>query len=229
MIVTLNSTFTICNGADITAAVLDTEGLRMQQTTQETLRSRAECPTYFHSRASRVIPLVYPVTYPPCASFAAAALEARQIIATCPKGGVLTEQQDGTLITYADSKVESIEVTRRGVTNQFTFTLTAVDPDTAALSTLAQLNMSYIANLHTITSLTGGTATALDGYVTTDVTVGFTAFLPALVIGSIAQAKMMQLVTGTDAENADPTAGLIVIRPDDYHASTNAKVWKEKL
>jgi hypothetical protein len=76
-------------------------------------------------------------------------------------------------------------------------------------------------------ALTG--ETKLDGLTTADVAVGFTAFLPALLISSIAVAKMFQLVTGTDAENADPTAGTLIIRPDDYNASTNAKVWKEKL
>jgi len=230
MIVTLNSSFVICNGTDLTLPVMDTETLSLTQETQVAQYVRAAWPTFFHSRASQTIPLVYPVTYPPCASVAAAVLQSRQILAQCPKGGVLTEQSGSTLITYADAKLDGIDVMRRGLTNLFTFKLTAVDPDTnTTLSTLAQLNMNYIANLYAITGLMGGGSTKLDGYTTTDVSVGFTAFLPALLISSVAVPKMMQLVTGTDAENTDPAAGLIIVRPDDFHSSSNPKVWKEKL
>jgi hypothetical protein len=105
-----------------------------------------------------------------------------------------------------------------------TFNLPEDDPP--AQIPPAQMDARYVANLHTITGLTGGTATDLDGYTTTDVAAGFTAFiLPT--IGGVVQPKTFRLIAGTTAENTDPTAGLLVVRPDDYHASTNAKVWVE--
>ena len=68
-----------------------------------------------------------------------------------------------------------------------------------------------------ITALTGGTGSSLD----TLVTAGglYTSRILIVFIGSA--AKFYTLVAGTDAE-ASPA----VIRPDDYNASTNAKVWK---
>lgn len=230
MIVTLNSTFEIANGTDRLAQILAEENFGVRQQTQTVTKCRAEWLTGFHSRASRSIPLQYKVTFPACASLEAAYAQARSIPLSCPKGGVLTEQIGSTLTTFSDAWIEGeIGVERQGVRNVFTFNLTAVDPDTVTISTLAQLNMNYVVNLYAITGLAGGGSTNLDGYTTTDVSVGFTAFLPALLISSVAVPKMMQLVTGTDAENTDPTAGVIIVRPDDYNASTNPKVWKEKL
>lgn len=223
MIVTLAG-FEIANGIDRTLRVLGNDSFSLTQTTDEELLLRDGWPTFFTARASRVIPLTYEVTFPACDSLAAALLQARQIPATCPKGGTLTEQLGATLITYASAKVESIRAERRGVSNQFTFQLSATDPDTAALSPLAQMNSTYVANLSAITGLTGGGATKLDGYVTTDVPVGFTAvILPD--VGGVIVSRTFRLIAGTTAENTDPSAGALVVRPDDYNASTNAKVW----
>lgn len=224
MIVILDSSFTICNGTDLVLPLLDTETLTLTQETQVSQRARAAWPTFFHSRSTQSIPLVYPVCYAPCADIAAAVLQSRQVLAQCPKGGVLTEQSGSTLITYADAKLDSISVTRRGLTNLFTFSLTATDPDTAALSTLAQMDLRYVWNLSSITGLTGGGATNLDGLTTTDVTVGCSALITP-TIGGLVIPKTFRLIAGTTAENADPAAGALVIRPDDYNASTNAKVW----
>lgn len=218
--------FTISDDVSLFLKVLDTESLSLRQETQTAVRARAEWPTFFSARASRSIPLVYPVAYPPCASIEEAFEEARTVLATCPRGGELTEQIGTTLITYADAKLDDIEVRRMGVTNFFTFRLTAVNPSTTALSPLAAMNANYVANLPLITTLTGGTSTALDGQVTTDVAVGFTA-LVLVTINGVAQPKHFRLIAGTTAENTDPTAGVLVVRPDDYHASTNAKVWVE--
>lgn len=69
----------------------------------------------------------------------------------------------------------------------------------------------------TITGYTGGTATDLDSLVTTNRAV------PCLLAFDHASygGKVFKLRTGTDAE-ASPS----IIRPDDYNASTNAKVWQ---
>ncbi len=67
----------------------------------------------------------------------------------------------------------------------------------------------------TITGLTGGGATKLDGITTVGVAVGRVQL--ALIEG---QLYAHDLRSGTTAES-DPS----IIRPDDYHASTNAKYW----
>jgi hypothetical protein len=68
------------------------------------------------------------------------------------------------------------------------------------------------------TALTGGGATSLDGVVTVGV-IATGHVITTAIMGDVAE---WQLQAGTDAENA--AAG--VVRPDDYHASTNARVWK---
>jgi hypothetical protein len=231
MIVTLASTFEIANGIDRLAQILTEERFSVQQQTQVVTKCRADWLAGFHSRASRSVPLRYVVTFPACESLEAAYVQARTIPLSCPKGGVLTEQVGDVVTTFADSWIEgAIGVERLGVTNRFTFNLTAVDPNTfTPNSFLSTLNMNYTANLYFVTGLTGGDNTKLDGYATTDVLVGFAAFLPGLLIGGVPTAKMFQLITGTAAENADPAAGKLIIRPDDFDADTNPKVWEEKL
>jgi len=73
-----------------------------------------------------------------------------------------------------------------------------------------------ILTLTSITGLTGGTATDLDGIVTLSQTLGAT---PVLEVNGI--SYIYRLDSGTDAESVP-----IVIRPDDYAASTNEKVWR---
>lgn len=70
------------------------------------------------------------------------------------------------------------------------------------------------------TGLTGGSATALDGIATVLLPVD-TTLRHTCVAGDLG---VWQLGAGTDAEN-----GTTVIRPDDYNASTNAKVWRRRL
>jgi hypothetical protein len=97
------------------------------------------------------------------------------------------------------------------------------DPDTAAASyTLTDTFLSgAIHPLTGITGLTGGGAAALDGIVTGNVAdptlpTGYTVLLSYSRV-----MQIWQLVSGTDAE--DTSAG--VVRPDDYHATTNPRVW----
>jgi hypothetical protein len=69
-----------------------------------------------------------------------------------------------------------------------------------------------------ITGLTGGTATDLDSIATTGLTVATTV---AAVFTTGQGISFYVLTSGTDAESSPN-----VIRPDDYAASTNEKVWK---
>jgi len=225
MIVTLD-TFEISNGVDRTLRVLGNDTFTLTQQTDEELLLRDGWPTFFPDRASRLIPLSYEVTFPACVSLAAALQQARQIPVLCPKGGTLTEEWGATLITYEAAKVDSITARRLGVTNVFTFNLSAVNPEASvALSPLAKLSMSYIANLPLIVSLTGGGSTSLNGQVTADVAVGLTAFITP-TIGGLVVPKHFRLIAASTAENTDPAAGLLVVRPLDYD-SGDPKVWVE--
>lgn len=76
----------------------------------------------------------------------------------------------------------------------------------------------YWRELPTVTGLTGGGATKLDGALSpTSVNVGSVV---AIIISDLPQ--WWKLFAGTDAE--DPTGG--IVRPDNYNGSTNAVVWK---
>lgn len=206
-----------------TAEALTTQ---MAQTTQMSQPMRTEWPRAFPDRATRALNFEIPVMYPPCESLEEAVMQALNVPVQCPKGGVLTGQLGSELCTYSQAWVRSVTCENIGVSNHFKFSILAVDPTTATLSPLAQMDARYVANVPTITGLTGGGATNLDGYVTTDVAVGFTIFITPTIAG-IAQPKHFRLVAGTDATQTEPTAGALVVRPADYDGSTNAKVWKE--
>jgi hypothetical protein len=70
-----------------------------------------------------------------------------------------------------------------------------------------------------ITALTGGGSTALDGLATTALSA---TYLVNLLISDAQVGYVLR--AGTDAESSPN-----IIRPDDYNASTNAKVWKKCL
>jgi hypothetical protein len=70
-----------------------------------------------------------------------------------------------------------------------------------------------------ITALTGGGGTALDGVPT----IGRDGLVVMCYVSG--EMQTWRLFTGTDAEN--PSAG--VVRPDDYHATSNQRVWKRVL
>lgn len=78
---------------------------------------------------------------------------------------------------------------------------------------------TYVYNEPTLTALTGGAATALDSLLTAN---GLRSTGNIVVLSYDATSQQWQLVAGTDAE--DSAAG--IVRPDDYNASTNARVWK---
>ena len=85
--------------------------------------------------------------------------------------------------------------------------------DTVAPGQPTQAQMTY---LPLVTGLTGGGATKLDGVVTAAIAV---PHLYAMVISTSSQLWILQ--AGTTAEDAPGG----VVRPDDYHGTTNAKVF----
>ena len=72
----------------------------------------------------------------------------------------------------------------------------------------------------TITSTTGASNSLAALDTATDVyPVGICVFLPSLTTPAT-----YQLVSGTDAENIT-----FIVHPIDFNASTNAKVWKQRM
>lgn len=221
MIVILAASFTIADGYDRTAQVVDEAGFTLNQVTQVSQPLRAAWVRGFHLRAVRSLQRSYKVTYPACASLEAAQEQAITIPVQCPNGGVLTEQTGSSLITFEDAWIDGgIQVERLGVRNIFTFNFTAINPDTAALSTLAAMDSRY-PNILTLVGLTGGGATKLDGATTTDVAVGRIVEFVITESSVIIPHKWL-LRTWTD-EVEDAAAGIVI--PDDFHATTNPKFW----
>ena len=72
-----------------------------------------------------------------------------------------------------------------------------------------------------ITGLTGGGSTNLDGVTTTGLSIGT---IVLVYDHSSGITRIYRLLSGTDAENSP-----LVIRPDDFNAVSNAKVWKLSL
>lgn len=73
-----------------------------------------------------------------------------------------------------------------------------------------------------IDTLTGGAVDALDSIVTIGINLATYPTLYIVLTGAGGGAQGWRLTSGTDAENS--AAG--IVRPDDYAASTNEKVWK---
>jgi hypothetical protein len=92
-------------------------------------------------------------------------------------------------------------------------------PTNAADPTQYLLKSAGIEYLPTTTSKTGGTSADLDSIVTVGVTVGKMVAFRDLDSASI--LRIYELASGTDAEDSPS-----IIRPDDYAATTNEKVWK---
>lgn len=91
--------------------------------------------------------------------------------------------------------------------------------DTAISSTDA--DNQYVQNRSSITGLTGGGATNLDGIATAN-GAATTGWLAA-VRNSDTTLNIYRLVSGTDSESSPD-----VIRPDDYATTTNERVWKRE-
>lgn len=89
----------------------------------------------------------------------------------------------------------------------------AVTPSPGYLSSATGINYRP-----DIDNPTGGTSSDLDSIATEDIT---TPYMLRTSIGEYNEIRDYVLVDGTDAENSPK-----IIRPDDYAASTNEKVWK---
>lgn len=94
-------------------------------------------------------------------------------------------------------------------------------PDANEEATEIWLNDRAIRYLPLVVGLTGGGATKLDGRVVDSTMEGDAVCL--VDAGSSNVLRTYELVAGTDAESSPD-----VIHPDNFHASTNAFVWKQR-
>ncbi len=218
--------FTISDGIGRLYQTVERLGVDLKQTTQVAQSMRSAWPRAFPDRATRELSFELPVIFPPCASLDAAFVQAQDIPVQCPNGGVLTGQLDAELRTYSQAWINDVRVEPLGVRNKFIFAISAINPTSTTLSLLAQMDSRYVANLSAITGLTGGGSTNIDALVTVDVPVGFVAFCSPVIRG-IAQPKHFKLTAIATAQNLDPTAGALKVRPLDYDATTNIKFWIE--
>jgi hypothetical protein len=224
---TFDGTVLAPGGYDRTDAWVSSFRLAGTPQIQTVAKFRADYAT-LHARGGTVHTIDVLLIPPPEADLETAFAELALFWAGLSDQGDLVITSGSQAVTWPEAcKAPFTFEPNTGVQNRFPLQFLAGAPSAlTTLSTLAQMDARYVANLHTITGLTGGTATDLDGYATTDVAAGFTALiLPT--IGGIVQPKTFRLIAATTAENTDPTAGLLVVRPDDYHATTNAKVWVE--
>jgi len=139
--------------------------------------------------------------------------ELRELIGTAEtlnaKFEVEVTDSGGNRITH----VQVPCVVRHEVVDEASLTSTTLA--TAISSTEAQ--NQFVQNRSTVTGLTGGTATDLDGIATTTATLGWVV----LVMTDDTTYNAYRLVSGTDTESSPD-----IIRPDDYAGTTNEKVWK---
>lgn len=125
---------------------------------------------------------------------------------------------DGASEVEATLEVESTDEPFTLVHEAITILNDLIPTNPSVPSSLAEsLYLSKVA----LSALTGGTSGALDELTTAGVRATLT--IEHCYVSS--EWSLWILVDGTDAEDA--VAG--IVRPDDYHASTNARVWKRIL
>lgn len=177
------------------------------------------------ARGNRLITLPMIIELVPCADFETSLVQHLMYFKNLPAEGELKIQHGGALVTFSQAVCKTNKTRElEGLQNTVMLTFVCGEPVNSTLSILAQMDSRYTANMSSITGLTGGGSTKLDGLVTTDVAVGR---LINLVInnGTIDELQFWKLYAGTDAEDT----GSGIVRPDDYDGSDNAKVWKRML
>lgn len=133
--------------------------------------------------------------------------------------GALGSRSDGLVMEVEVTDAAGLPRTYLAVPivarNESVNPLSSVPTPLSSYRTTVESDALYVGNAYDITGLTGGGAGNLDGVATTSIT---TSFKAVKIAGAIA---FYRLEAGTDAESSPN-----VIRPDDYNAVSNAKVWK---
>ncbi len=184
------------------------------------------------ARGNRLITLPMVIEMPPFTRFGAALVSGLTYFGNLPDEGPLVITEGADQVTFSSAVCVDCKIVDEilGVSHALALRFVCGQPLNATLSPLAMLNPSYLWNLSTITGLTGGGSTKLDGLITLDVAVGCRAFITPTLSG-VAQPKTMGLITdpnpGVTVTQVNPSAGTLIVLPADYNAITNPKIWTE--
>lgn len=118
-------------------------------------------------------------------------------------------------VTDGSGKVRTYGQRSVRILNQTISGSSAVPTPVADYYTKTESNQKFVQNQSALTGLVGGTSTDLDSIATADTAVGVIAAV--VILGVL---SYYQLQAGTSAESSPD-----IIRPDDFNASTNAKIW----
>lgn len=194
-------------------------GLDAQQAMEPLERLRAEWAEPV-ARGNALITLPITIAPPPGASVDESFLTLLSYYQALPREGALILTSGAHAVTFESAVLVSCRGRRRGVSCQFDLVFVCGEPDTEP-TLLQTMSAKYPNILTTITGLTGGTSDKLDSVATVGVAVGRWVIFNNTTAGV---PQDWELIAGTNAEDA---AGGIV-RPDDYHATDNAKVWVQR-
>ncbi len=122
---------TLAEGSTLAAAFVNGTQISLSQSTQSEVYLRADWKTFFHSRALRSYQLTFEVTLPPAATLEAAMMNRIGWPESLPKGGELVITHGEESVTFADAVPVSCVARGNGLTNHFSVTLEAVNPDIA--------------------------------------------------------------------------------------------------
>lgn len=158
---------------------------------------------------------------PPAADYDEAAESLALYFAELPQQGDLVLLAGNRELTFPDACVESFSPPPRvGISIQFPVRFIAGAVTYRTRSTLGAMDARY-PNVISLTGLTGGGASNLDGLVTTDVNTGRMVDF-YLLSGGVLMPHRWVLTAWTD-ETEDAADGRVL--PDDFNTETNAKIW----
>lgn len=182
------------------------------------------------ARGNRLITLPMIIEIPPFETFGAALVAGLTYFGNLPDEGPLVITEGADQVTFSSAVCVECKIIEEivGLSHAVALRFICGQPTNATLSPLAQMDINAVCNLYKVTGLTGGGETNLDGWPTADVLPGFRADIFA-TIGGLKQDARFRLFASadlsSDATQTDPLAGPVIVRPADYHATTNPKAW----
>lgn len=177
------------------------------------------------ARGNRLITLPMIIEIPPFATFGAALVGGLTYFGNIPDEGPLVIAEGADQVTFSSAVCVECKILEEivGLSHAVALRFVCGQPVNATLSRLAQMDSHY-PNVISLTGLTGGT-TKLDGEITTDVEVGrFVDFY--LDVDGFLQPHRWVLTAWTD-ETEDAEDGRVL--PDDFHSTTNPKIWRRLI
>lgn len=180
------------------------------------------------ARGNRLITLPMIIEIPPFTTFGASLVSGLSYFANLPAEGPLIIAEGDDHVAFSNAVCVECKIVDEIIGVSYAVALRFVCGQPVTLSPLALMNINAVCNLYKVTGLTGGGETNLDGWPTADVLPGFRADIFA-TIGGLKQDARFRLFASedlsSDATQTDPLAGPVIVRPADYHATTNPKAW----